>query len=155
MVLALAQVHHLALDVEQCKRFTAIFDDRHSGVIALEDFVSFSRFIITMSFLRSQEGAEVLRRVHDTHEDIAERPQIEPPEAAPGGEVPTSPAHLAVDCDFFKNKSEKLSAENADLRTRMHIMEDLMRKMETKLEEQEHRLRHAEVDLKGQRPPRR
>merc|ERR1712003_150550 len=59
MVLALSNSNQQALCMEQCKRFTAIFDDAKSGVISKSEFVNFSRFLIIMGFLESQEGKGV------------------------------------------------------------------------------------------------
>mmetsp|Transcript_118413 Transcript_118413/g.334719 ORF Transcript_118413/g.334719 Transcript_118413/m.334719 type:complete len:1122 (+) Transcript_118413:32-3397(+) len=61
--------------------------------------------------------------------------------------TPAQTHHLAVDCQFYQTKAEKLKAENDAMRARMLSLEDLIRKLEGKLEEAEFRLRHAEVDL--------
>merc|ERR1712083_952790 len=64
MVLALSNsAHEASLDLAQCKKFTAIFDDAKTGVISKGEFVNFSRFLIVMGYLNSQEGQVVLDRV--------------------------------------------------------------------------------------------
>ncbi|CAE7225280.1 SLC34A1 [Symbiodinium sp. CCMP2592] len=63
-------------------------------------------------------------------------------------EAAVSPAHLAVDCEFYKNKSRKLMEENDSMRERMNGLEDMVRRLNAKLEQQEQKLRHAEVDLR-------
>ncbi|CAE7709829.1 SLC34A1 [Symbiodinium necroappetens] len=64
-------------------------------------------------------------------------------------EAAVSPAHLAVDCEFYKNKSRKLMEENDSMRERMNGLEDMVRRLNAKLEQQEQKLRHAEVDLRA------
>eukprot|EP00439_Symbiodinium_sp_Y106_P077436 s1218_g16.t1 len=56
MVRSMADAHSMALDLDQCKRFSQIFDVNGDGLIELDEFVNFSRFMIVMSFLHSQEG---------------------------------------------------------------------------------------------------
>merc|ERR1711976_1160070 len=64
MVLALSNnAHEASLDIAQCKKFTAIFDDAKTGVISKSEFVNFLRFLIIMGYLNSQEGQAVLDRV--------------------------------------------------------------------------------------------
>ncbi|CAE7225272.1 unnamed protein product [Symbiodinium sp. CCMP2592] len=56
-------------------------------------------------------------------------------------EAAVSPAHLAVDCEFYKNKREsrsrKLMEENDSMRERMNGLEDMVRRLNAKLEQQD------------------
>jgi Ca2+-binding EF-hand superfamily protein len=183
LVLQMAEAQELALDKEQAKRFTAIFDDAGDGVIRKTEFVNFCRFQIIMGFLNSQDGKKTLeeaeraktatpqkqtltRQSGATSRQGGERPpsrqaerpvnpvatsraaQSQSPMQSPGRADPEVD-HMAVDVDFYQRKSEKLNKENEQLRNRMQSIEELYRKMESKLEEQDMRLRHAEVDLQG------
>merc|ERR1712083_434033 len=66
MVLALSNsAHEASLDLAQCKKFTAIFDDAKTGVISKNEFVNFSRFLIIMGYLASQEGKAVEKAMKD------------------------------------------------------------------------------------------
>jgi len=172
MVRSMADAHSMALDLDQCKRFAKIFDVNGDGLIELDEFVNFSRFMIVMSFLHSQEGQLTLSIAMEP-EAMAlmngELPGGPPPVTpqpqgsnvvspgtlsplpimnAPEEETPVSPAHLVVDCEFYKNKSQKLMEENDVMRERMTRLEDMVRKLQEKLEDQEQKLRHAEVDLR-------
>mmetsp|Transcript_29382 Transcript_29382/g.84461 ORF Transcript_29382/g.84461 Transcript_29382/m.84461 type:complete len:1046 (+) Transcript_29382:73-3210(+) len=176
LVLSLSHAHPMSLDVEQCRRFSAIFDDAKNGVITKDEFVEFSRFLIIMGYLRSQEGQQVLDSTSEVlfssqpTEGTVPAPSATPALAADTLEVtpmgysnvtedalvygqlgssPSSPAHLAVDCDFYQRKSERLSAENEELRSRLSSLEVLVRQLEKKMEEQGRSLRHAEVDLRA------
>eukprot|EP00933_Yihiella_yeosuensis_P023864 TRINITY_DN18541_c0_g1_i1.p1 TRINITY_DN18541_c0_g1~~TRINITY_DN18541_c0_g1_i1.p1 ORF type:complete len:681 (-),score=174.89 TRINITY_DN18541_c0_g1_i1:94-2136(-) len=180
VILSLAETNKMALDSQQCKQFSELFDDNQDNLISIEEFVNFARFIIVMGFLDSKEGQDTLASAH-----ASTSPPPPPPGTAPalvsagslgndcespmrtapieitpsmmeaastlGGGGPTSPAHLAVDLDFYKDKSEKLTNENDAMRQRMNNLEDLVRKMQTQMEEQAQRLRHAEVDLQASR----
>merc|ERR1712178_396611 len=57
--------------------------------------------------------------------------------------------HVAVDLEFFQNKSERLTQDNDDLRSQVFRLEDTIRRMESRLDDQERLLRHAEVDLRN------
>jgi len=167
MVLSLSQAHQQSLDIDQCRRFTAIFDDAKTGVISRSEFVNFSRFLIVMGFLKSQEGQKVAEAAVEgsKRKNGKDAPGQLAIEAAPssstalavsprqrqaeGGAAPTSPAHLQVDCEYYQKKSDKLTAENDELRQRLHRLEELVRKMEDKVDAQDQKLRHAEVDLRA------
>jgi len=159
MVLALSNnAHEMSLDVAQCRKFTAIFDDEKTGVISKNEFVNFSRFLIVMGWLDSQEGKVVLDRIKKDEKKRAQdakKKKKEPPALdngsynapCPGPHGPTSPAHLALDIDFYKKKSERLTDENDALRDKVSMMERTIRRLESKLEEQEMKYKHACVDL--------
>ncbi|CAE6913171.1 cadA [Symbiodinium sp. CCMP2456] len=174
MVRSMADAHSMALDLDQCKRFSQIFDVNGDGLIELDEFVNFSRFMIVMSFLHSQEGQLTLSiamepeamaqmngelpggpppvtpQPHDSNvvspDNRSPLPILNPTEEE---EAAVSPAHLAVDCEFYKNKSRKLMEENDSMRERMNGLEDMVRRLNAKLEQQEQKLRHAEVDLRA------
>lgn len=177
LILAMADSHNLALDMSQCKRFTAIFDDAGDEVIRKGEFVNFCRFQMVMSYLQSQEGQKILGTVQRDQEarilapvsdekrstDLAIVRQSGPPPpvqdyqlASPrsAAAVPAEIGHLVVDVECYQKKSEKLKAENETLRGRMQSLEDLVRMMEQKMEDQDMRLRHAEVDLQAVGTPR-
>lgn len=179
VVKAMSQVHQLALDGSQCARFTEIFDDGCQGVITKGEFVNFARFLIVMSYLQTEEGQDALAVAHTNNEvganrsippedgaELAvvyeEKPQApEPAEKEvplPAGLSPTmmdpipgstSAGHLAVDAEFYESKAARLSHENGELRERIFGLESAMRRLEARLEEQDNRLRHADLDLKA------
>jgi Ca2+-binding EF-hand superfamily protein len=162
VILSLADVHKLALDIEQCQRFANIFDENGDRLIGLDEFVTFSRFIIVLSYLHSKDGGELMLDAWDEDTRLARPDAPEPPMVNVPSDLPTEldaqelstanvPAdeHLAVDCEFYKNKSDKLSLENQHLRERMNTLEELIRKMQVAMEEQEHKLLHAQVDLRA------
>lgn len=175
VVQQMSQTHHLALDGEHCIRFTEIFDDGGEGVITKAEFVNFARFLLVTSFLQTEDGQKVLAAVD---EDGAPRESTElalvpaPVEpqplrnvAPPAGSAATmmvhsahttdlrSPmaGHLAVDAEFYESKARKLSQENGELRERLFGLESAMRRLESRLEDQDNRLRHADVDLRASR----
>mmetsp|Transcript_98061 Transcript_98061/g.211448 ORF Transcript_98061/g.211448 Transcript_98061/m.211448 type:complete len:1157 (-) Transcript_98061:40-3510(-) len=191
VVLALSSANEAALDEEQCKRFTAIFDDEGTGVIGKSEFVNFARFLIIMGYLHNgQESGSGGLEADDVMLKAAELSDKLVPDSRPASKDPThhpvvvadqsaqesrllqdalmstgtdrivealvphSPPHLilphlAVDAEYYQSKSEKLASENDSLREKLHGLETLMRKMESKMEDQSQRLRHAEVDLRG------
>lgn len=152
IVQVLSKAHTHSLDLAQCRRFAAIFAEGRSGGISRGEFVEFSRFLIVMSYLKSEEGKEVMlqaARGKQPHRPPGPMSHLDDQEPLSVG--PSSPAHLAVDCEFYQKKSEKLNQENEALRERLGGLEQLMRKMEAKLEDQGQRLRHAELDLRGPR----
>mmetsp|Transcript_29901 Transcript_29901/g.68937 ORF Transcript_29901/g.68937 Transcript_29901/m.68937 type:complete len:1138 (-) Transcript_29901:118-3531(-) len=59
--------------------------------------------------------------------------------------------HLNVDKDFYQRKVERLNEENESLRLSMRNQEESIRRLERLVEEQDFRLRHAEVELKASR----
>lgn len=159
MVLSLSNAHESSLDMEQCTQFMEIFDDAKSGVISVEEFVNFARFLIIMAWLRSHEGQEVMAGASDPAPSSRPQAPVAPspettqkrPPAPPMKEPDTllPDAHLAVDCEFYREKAEKVAAENETLRGRLSSMEQLVRSLQDKLEDQERRLRHAQVDLRN------
>merc|ERR1712232_682825 len=52
---------------------------------------------------------------------------------------------LTVDLEFYQKKSSKLSEENDSLRKQIFNLENELRRVQAYVEEQEHRLRLAEV----------
>lgn len=173
MVRNMADAHSMALDLDQCKRFASIFDDNGDGLIELDEFVTFSRFMIVMAFLHSQEGQLTLSIAMEPDavaqmngmgassgdvppgtpqmpmEMPMEMPIQMPIEPAQEPASPTSPAHLAVDCEFYKKKSDKLMEENENMRERLRALEEAVRALQGVVEEQDIKLRHAEVDLRA------
>jgi len=148
ILMDMTEAHHLALDLSQCERFTAIFDDAKSGYINLQEFVNFARFLLVMSFLQTEDGANILDLVNDN--------QMSTNAPSPTSQMPLSPqnmppspqiGHLNVDVEFYQQKSDKLGKENADQRRRLLEMEEAMRAMDERMELQECKLRHAGVDL--------
>jgi len=151
IIMDMTSAHHLALDLEQCKRFTDVFDDAKSGFISQKEFVNFARFLVVMAFLQTEDGQTTL--------DIAlqqETQSVRPAELSVTGQSigqgasPNSPqavGHLSVDLDFYQTKAEKLAKENSGQRRQMLDMEEKMRKMEERMELQDRKLRHASVDL--------
>jgi len=57
--------------------------------------------------------------------------------------------HLAVDLEFYQGRSEKLAVENDTLRSQMFRMEESLRRMVSRMDEQDQRLRHADIDLRA------
>jgi hypothetical protein len=144
LVQGLAGVHELSLDLEQCQRFMAIFDDEKTGVIGADEYVNFARFLIIMSYLRSQEGEAVL--------ELAFKPAPTPDpsiNAAAGSDEASVREDPDADAEvqLYKDRAARLSEENVALRGRMERMEALMQRMEGRLEEQDQRLRQTEVGL--------
>eukprot|EP00927_Polykrikos_kofoidii_P065110 TRINITY_DN60901_c0_g1_i1.p1 TRINITY_DN60901_c0_g1~~TRINITY_DN60901_c0_g1_i1.p1 ORF type:complete len:1083 (-),score=182.58 TRINITY_DN60901_c0_g1_i1:343-3591(-) len=155
VILGMAEANHLALDSDQCRAFTEIFDDAGDGVIRKAEFANFCRFQMIMSYLQSQEGQKIVEALSEEAEN-PKPPTGHPPQLSPQAKkVPSSviseTGHLAVDREFYQKRSEKLSAENDAMRTRMQSLEEICRKMESRLEEQEMRLRHTEVDLRTEK----
>eukprot|EP00931_Biecheleriopsis_adriatica_P089730 TRINITY_DN63817_c0_g1_i1.p1 TRINITY_DN63817_c0_g1~~TRINITY_DN63817_c0_g1_i1.p1 ORF type:complete len:1120 (+),score=314.25 TRINITY_DN63817_c0_g1_i1:110-3469(+) len=163
VVQSLCEASSMSLDADQCKRFANIFDLNGDGLISRDEFQDFATFMIMLSFLESQEGQLTLAI---SESDMAEQmngshlggPQGKPPPSTPQDldrdfeqdmPTPASPEHLAVDCEFYKNKSEKLTAENDKMRQRMNGLEDIVRNLQRQMEEQEQKLRHAQLDLRA------
>jgi len=162
MILEMTKAHQYALDDEQCIRFTAIFDDEKTGVISKKEFLNFARFLMVMSYLRTEDGQNVLAIATEKHEEKkqAKKAQKDAQRAAQRASPPSQSTdivargpggddgHMAIDLEFYQGKSEKLSRENDALRNQIFSMEEAMRRMEGRMDEQEQRLRHAEIDLR-------
>jgi len=58
LIIELSQAHPYSIDLAQCERFTAIFDLRGDGVIRIDEFLDFARFLSIMSYIDSQEGRQ-------------------------------------------------------------------------------------------------
>merc|ERR1712151_439757 len=102
-------------DLDQCKRFTAIFDDAKTGVISQSEFLELARFLVVMAYLQTPHGQASLSLMNSDH---GSRPQASQSSrqnktsTTPTQSQPTSPlsvGHLAVDLEYYQNKSEKLS----------------------------------------------
>jgi len=142
VIIDMTQAHHLSLDLDQCARFTDIFDDERTGVISQKEFVNFARFLVVMTFLQTEDGQKVL----DLVQPSLEQPVPSSPQAA----APASPqavGHLTVDLEYYQSRAERLTKENAEQRSLLLEMEERMRAMEERVERQEMKLRHADVDL--------
>jgi Ca2+-binding EF-hand superfamily protein len=167
-ILDMTGASHLAVDESQCRRFIKIFDDEKTGVISLNEYVNFARFVMVMSYLQTADGKLVLelageeerRQKHRSDELAVARPGAKAisngpaPPAIPNGPRSTSPTtvgHMQVDLEFYQSKSEKLVAENTKLRNDLYSIQESMRRMESRMEQQEQKLRHAELDLKKAR----
>jgi len=199
VICEMAGAHSLAIDADQCVRFTSVWDDSGTGYLNMHEFVSFARFVMVLGFLKTEDGQKVLAEVSSTP-DLHHPSQIDPldggreispadggsawettqvyggtsqsavnfelvprPHGAGSGDQAgfrgtrsrggTNPevGHLSVDCDFYQRKAERLSEENDTLRRSMRNQEESIRRLERLVEEQENRLRHAEVDLKASR----
>lgn len=147
IIIDMTKAHYLSLDFDQCKRFTAIFDDAKSGTISKDEFVNFARFLMVLSYLQTEDGKKTLQ-LATTPKD-KKRNQAAQPAPAPAQTMPADVGHLAVDVEFYKGKSDKLTKENSQLRSSVSRLEDLVRALEARIEEQDMRLRHAEVDLRA------
>jgi len=161
----LASVHNLSLDFEQCQRFTNIFDSEGTGVISENEFVVFARFLTIMAYLQTEDGQRVLEA--NVRDEISQRScaAASGREAAarvagrqatsldagpPGGVVSEVQAgHMAVDVAFYRDRSEKLARELDAFRERLTRLEKSNRELECTVEEQQQRLRHADVDLRA------
>jgi len=148
IIIDMTKAHHLSLDFDQCKRFTSIFDDEKTGVISKGEFVNFARFLMVLSYLQTEDGKKTLQLAVQAKEEKKQAKAAQPAPAQ-AQMLPADVGHLAVDCDFYKGKSEKLTKENSQLRSRVNKLEDIIREMEARIEEQDMRLRHAEVDLRA------
>lgn len=160
VIITMTNAHHRSIDLEQCSRFTDIFDDERTGVISKAEFVNFARFLVVMSFLQTEDGKKTMEIATLDNHKVSVTTDSQGHVEEPFKELPAPPSeppklhvedadHLAVDVDFYKGKSERLEQENAMLRKRMQDLEDMVRSMEGRIEEQGKKLRHAEVDLRA------
>jgi len=163
VVLEMAGTHQYALDLEQCQRFTAIFDDEKTGVISKLEFVNFARFLMIMSFLTTDDGKQVLQIAAYAEKENATqqsppvqtltRVKADTTQNTSKGEIVVSGGaqikHLTLEIEFYQKKSDKLTSENQALRTKVFEMEQTMRKMDSSMEEQNKLLRHAEIELQA------
>jgi len=157
-----------AVTQEQCERFTSIFDIHQNGVLCMDEFLDFTRFLCVMSYLHSEEGKEKCtnalaimedsKRVDDLVTMSSDRSQVHKPApaldpsigAAAGSDRanPRDSEELPdTEVQLYKDRAARLSEENAALKSRMERMESLMQRMEGRMEEQDQRLRQTEVDL--------
>merc|ERR1712048_693013 len=60
VILNMANVNKLSLDPDQCARFTSIFDEEGTGVVSAREFVKFTRFVMVMSYLQTEDGQRVI-----------------------------------------------------------------------------------------------
>jgi len=156
MIEAETSINSSSVDIQQVERFTAIFDDENTGVINQKEFVNFARFVMVMSFLKTEDGQRILDIAFMEQEAQAEDNALAINPSAPSSpmrgvnEMPPSPqqvGHLAVDLDYYQQKSDRLGKENSDQRQRLLQMEEKMRLMEERMDMQDNKLRHAHVDL--------
>lgn len=119
-IIEMTNAHTRALDLDQCRRFTAIFDDSGVGTIDQKEFVNFARFLMVMGFLQTEDGSALLRRIHQE-------------EQAPTAEHAPDPAPQSAD----------LATENEALRHRMGDLERMVQLMEQRLSDQEARYQAA------------
>lgn len=149
IILDMTNAHKYALDMDQCKKFTDIFDDERTGVISQKEFVNFARFLMVMSYLGTEDGKKTLAvatsDAAEAKQQARASKQIKDTQGAATGSSDVK--HMAVDLDFYKKKSDKLTKENDALRDKQFRMEDTIRRLENRVEDQEQRLRHAELDL--------
>jgi Ca2+-binding EF-hand superfamily protein len=147
VLMDMTSAHHHALDFDQCKRFTAIFDSAKTGVISQSEFLDLARFLVTMAYLQTPDGQASLSLMSSDH---ATRPQNALPSGRSGkASTPASPnsvGHLTVDLEYYQKKSEKLSSENGAQRQKLIEMEATMRAMQDKLEKQQRELRHVQLE---------
>eukprot|EP00929_Paragymnodinium_shiwhaense_P058771 TRINITY_DN29447_c0_g1_i1.p1 TRINITY_DN29447_c0_g1~~TRINITY_DN29447_c0_g1_i1.p1 ORF type:complete len:1085 (-),score=358.65 TRINITY_DN29447_c0_g1_i1:301-3555(-) len=156
LIIELAAANKLSIDLDVAKRFTSIFDDAGDGVIRKEEFVNFCRFQMIMAYLAAADSSvdvdssQALAICNDVaNQEITDALRGTSPDHSPRRNYKNlDTEHLAVDADFYQRKSEKLSRENEVLRVRTLELETLCRRLESKMEEQEQRLRHCEVDLR-------
>jgi Ca2+-binding EF-hand superfamily protein len=70
LIIELSEAHPYSVDTAQCERFTAVFDIRGDGVIRIDEFLDFARFLTVMSYLDSdqakQEFSDGLQIFEDT-----------------------------------------------------------------------------------------
>lgn len=57
-------------------------------------------------------------------------------------------SHMALDLEFLQKKFDRTSSENEALRSQVQQLEETIRRMASQIDDQDHRLRHAEVDLR-------
>lgn len=149
VVASMADAHQMALDIEQCQRFANIFDEDGDGLVNLDEFVFFSRFMIVMTFLNSQDGQLALDISFQDEANKKNPPPKTTPEPEDGFPLADAVAMAAQDSIFFEDKSNKLAAENEDMRERMQNLEEMVLKMQKSMEEQEQKLQNAENEHRG------
>mmetsp|Transcript_55998 Transcript_55998/g.92771 ORF Transcript_55998/g.92771 Transcript_55998/m.92771 type:complete len:1019 (+) Transcript_55998:3-3059(+) len=159
IIMDMTSAHSLSLDIEQCARFTDIFDDAKNGVINKDEFVNFVRFLMVMAFLHTEDGQRTLElAVIDMQEaaPVAEDPAVAVVEAYEGAATasssvpePEAMKHIELDLAFYKRKAEKLTEENDALRRQVQEMEAAMRKMEAHQEDLEMNLAHTAIELRA------
>jgi Ca2+-binding EF-hand superfamily protein len=162
VLLDLSEAHKLSLDLEQCRRFTDIFDEDRTGVITKKEFVNFARYMMVMSFLQTEDGqktleiaiAEQKKATKKQAEDTKRRSVVDNSAVVstkkPKGEIVPAGAdlrHLTVDIQFYKARSAKVCNENESLRLRAFELEQEVRRLQSCIEDQDKLLKHAEIDL--------
>jgi Ca2+-binding EF-hand superfamily protein len=149
VMMDMTSAHHLALDMDQCKRFTAIFDDAKTGVISQSEFLELARFLVVMAYLQTPHGQASLSLMASGNigTPSSQRPKSQPTS-------PLAAGHLSLDLEYYQNKTEKLSSENEAQRQKLIEMDAMMRAMEDKLEKQQQKLRHAQLDCSELSPSR-
>mmetsp|Transcript_67218 Transcript_67218/g.105055 ORF Transcript_67218/g.105055 Transcript_67218/m.105055 type:complete len:1078 (-) Transcript_67218:41-3274(-) len=158
-ILDMTGAHHLAIDENQCRRFIAIFDDEKTGVISLSEYVNFARFIMVMSYLQTEDGKVVLdlavdaqRRQQNREADLQIMPAPQVVTQAPNRSMANADAsHMQVDLEFHQNRLDKLTEENTRLQKDMFVVQETLRLVVNRVEEQDKLLRHVEVDLQNSR----
>jgi Ca2+-binding EF-hand superfamily protein len=159
IIMELVNATAYALDMDQCKRFVAIFDDEKTGVISRQEFVNFARFLMVMSYLQTEDGKKTSQTALAAY-DAEKKRKREAKQAreqnasrggSAGGEIVAASQlqHVTVELEFYQNKSAKLKSENDVLRNRLFEIEEKFRRMENSMEEQRKLLKHAEIELSG------
>lgn len=133
MIISMTSCHPSALDLVQCERFTAIFDNEGKGVISQKEFVHFARFLMVMGFLQTEDGEKTLELFHR--------------DASRAGASQMEEYHEAAESsDRERARAERLAQENDQLLNRIGTLEQTLQQMSDKLERQEERLKSVEAN---------
>jgi len=143
VVIALAGAHSLALDLEQCERFAAIFDRGGTGALGRGDYVDLGRSLLVLAYLQSEDGQRLLQRRTASRIPANHHPEAAA-EAAPRSLAPEDARRLAQDLAHQRRRAEQLQRDGEAERARASGLEAMVRRMEGRIEELQGRLQDAE-----------
>lgn len=137
----------ISITAEHCARLITVFNPEGSSTLNKYQFLSFARFLLIHRYLEASM-------------DQPNHSKTPPCSATPSGQLETLsrpvsptkglgdedlPSHLQVDVDFFRTRSEKLKTENDALHAKLYSMEEALRRAESRMEQQDNRLKHLEI----------
>merc|ERR1719313_1779343 len=72
VIVEMSEAHPFSVSLDQCREFTAIFDQDRNGVITLQEFTDFVQFVMVMAYLHECPQAAEALAVHEGTKNVKE-----------------------------------------------------------------------------------
>jgi len=96
----------MKVDLDQCTRFTKIFDANGDGVMQVNEFIELCQFLMVMTHLSGRQADSPVAQEPATVADVS---------------------GLSADVEFYKTQTEQLQQENDVMRSRMQTLEETVK----------------------------